>query len=85
MGSVQCSSRLLEHTSNKNISCKTLLLCKQPKNMLYCRLDQLYFQNMQVSCKDTAPWFIAALLVPIIAYGYLLKCLFYVTSLGYLY
>ena len=35
--------------------------------------------------KDTAPWYIVALLVPIIACGHLLNCLLEVTSLEYLY
>ena len=41
--------------------------------------------DIQVSCKDTAPWFIVALLVPITACGHLLKSLLKVTSLEYLY
>ena len=55
------------------------------KRVLFRRFAQALFPDMYVSCKDTAPWFIVALLIPTIACDHLSKRLLKVTSLEYLY
>ena len=53
--------------------------------VLFCRFAQALFPDIHVSCEDTAPWFVVALLIPTIACDHLSKRLLKVTSLEYLY
>ena len=55
------------------------------KRVLFRRFAQALFPDIHVSCEDTAPWFIVALLIPTIACDHLSKRLLKVTSLEYLY
>ena len=54
-------------------------------DVLFRRFAQALFPDIHVSCEETAPWFIVALLIPTIACDHLSKRLLKVTSLEYLY
>ena len=64
------------------INCKTLLLGKYLRKVLFWQFTKALFPEVQVSCKDTAPCVYVSQWIPIRAYDHLPKCFLKVTSLG---